>query len=300
MGHPRRRTRAELEALDDAIVAELAADHPQSVRHTFYRLTDPRLGSVAVPKTESGYKLIGRRMLQLRWSGRLPWAWITDATRRGYHVDTYDSGADFLRDMSRLYRHDLWSDCDECIEVWCESRSIGGVIEGECDRLAVSLYMSGGFSSATLIYQAADAIREHGKDTVVYYVGDYDPAGVLIDVSIADGLREHLRGADDPAIDFRRLAINREQIAEYDLPTKPRKAGERRRPDLLHTVEAEAMPAAALRELLVSAVESHLEPGALHVAKVAEQSERSELWNWAEVMEMDDDDLIAPYDGELK
>ena len=41
-------------ALDDQIRAVLAADNPQSVRHVFYRLTDPT-GPVSVPKTERGY-----------------------------------------------------------------------------------------------------------------------------------------------------------------------------------------------------------------------------------------------------
>ena len=43
----------------------LAADHPQSVRHIFYRLTDPT-GPVSVPKTEHGYNLIIRECAKMR------------------------------------------------------------------------------------------------------------------------------------------------------------------------------------------------------------------------------------------
>ena len=66
-----RRTRAVLDALDARIVDILAADHPQSVRHVFYRLTDPSLPE-AVPKTDAGYQLIVRRCTLLRRSGELP------------------------------------------------------------------------------------------------------------------------------------------------------------------------------------------------------------------------------------
>ena len=38
-----RRTDAQLEQLDAQIIAVLKEDHPQSVRHVFYRMTDPRL-----------------------------------------------------------------------------------------------------------------------------------------------------------------------------------------------------------------------------------------------------------------
>ena len=64
------------------------------------------------------------------------------------------------------------------------------------------------------------------------------------------------------------------QIAQYDLPTKPRKSTERRRLDIEHTVEAEAMPAGLLRRMLRDKIESFLPAGALAAAKVAEESER--------------------------
>ena len=39
----RRRTKAEIETFEAQIYNELLADNPQSVRHVFYRMTDPRL-----------------------------------------------------------------------------------------------------------------------------------------------------------------------------------------------------------------------------------------------------------------
>ena len=201
-----RRTEAEIAECEASILAELQDDHPQSVRHCFYRLTNPRLPG-HVPKTAAGYVAVQRSVLKMRRDGRVPWGWVTDATRRGYHVATYEDGADFLRNMTGLYRHDLWADVRERVEVWCESRSIAGVIEGECRKLAVSLYPTAGFSSATLIAQAAAEIRAHELPTVVYYIGDYDPAGVLIDQSIEAGLREHLDGG--PNLDFVRLGDQR-------------------------------------------------------------------------------------------
>ena len=39
-----RRTKARTQLLDEQIIAVLREDHPQSVRHVFYRMTDPRLG----------------------------------------------------------------------------------------------------------------------------------------------------------------------------------------------------------------------------------------------------------------
>ena len=223
----RRRTRAEVDQLDSQILDVLRVDHPQSVRHVFYRMTDPRLPE-PVEKTDNGYNQVQHRVAELRRSGKLPYSWITDATRRGYHVATFADEAEFLRNVAGQYRADVWRDAEAYCEVWCESRSIAGVIQTDCERLAVSLYPAGGFTSMTLAYQSAEYIRAYsaGRPAVIFYIGDYDPAGVLIDQDIHQKLIEHLE--EDVVIDFRRIAITPEQIQQYDLPTKPRKAGDKR------------------------------------------------------------------------
>lgn len=266
----RRRTKAELDTLDRQIIEVLRGDHPQSVRHVFYRMTDPRL-SAPVPKSEQGYKLVQRRCLKLRREGRVPYGWISDTTRRGYHVPTYDGPGDFIERSAWLYRARLWDADTPHVEVWCESRSLAGVLQSTCEALAVSLYPAGGFTSATLAYEAAREIDAEDRDgAVVLYVGDYDPAGVLIDQAIERELRSHLA----TPLTVRRLAINREQIEVFDLPTKPRKESERRRLDIQATVEAEALPAHVMRGIVRDAVEAYLPAGALDAVRVAEESER--------------------------
>lgn len=279
-----RRTRAAVEQLDRQILDVLREDHPQSTRHVFYRMTDPRLPE-PVEKSERGYRHVQDRVVKLRRAGRLPYSWITDATRRGYFVNTYTGAGDFLRSVAGLYRADLWRDAEHYVEVWTESRSIAGVIQNDCRELAVSLYPAGGFTSITLAYQAAEYINETaaGKPVTIFYIGDYDPAGVLIDLSIERELRAHL----DESIELRfvRLGITAEQIAEHDLPTKPRKTTDKRSLHIAETVEAEAMPARILRDMLREHVEALLPANALAVAKAAEVSERRYLLTLANVHE---------------
>ena len=102
----RRRTAAAVEQLEQQILDVLAADHPQSVRHVFYRMTNPRLPE-PVEKSEDGYQQVQRRIARMRRAGLIPYAWITDATRRGYFVDTFTGSGDFLRRVAGLYRSDL-------------------------------------------------------------------------------------------------------------------------------------------------------------------------------------------------
>ena len=138
----KRRTRAELEILDARIYNVLEEDHPQSVRHVFYRMVSHP--SAGVDKTENGYNLVQRRCCELRRAGIVPYGWISDATRRGYHVNTFDGGADLIAQFASLYRVNLWADASAYVEVWTESRSMAGVVEDDCRALGVSLYPAAG------------------------------------------------------------------------------------------------------------------------------------------------------------
>jgi hypothetical protein len=241
-------------------------------------MTDPRL-EVSVPKTEAGYVQVQNRMVKMRRTGLLPYDWITDSTRRGYFVNTYSGKGDFLRSVASFYRRDVWANHQSHVEVWCESRSIAGVIQGTCEKYAVSLYPAGGFSSLSLAHQAATYIQDNidygGKtEALILYVGDYDPAGVLIDRKIETELSRHL---DNVPLEFRRLAINRDQIEQYNLPTKPRKTSDRRARHITETVEAEAMPAYILRGLIESQLDELIPPSHLTALQVAEESERQAI-----------------------
>jgi len=267
-----RRTKDDVAQLDQQIIDVLVEDNPQSVRHVFYRMTNPRLPE-PVEKSDRGYRHVQDRLVKLRRNGRIPYSWITDATRRGYFVDTFNGAADFLARVKGLYRADLWREADCKCEVWTESRSIASVIQADCRELAVSLYPAGGFSSIPLAYEAAEYLNaaDDGRKVVIYFIGDYDPAGVHIDVSIERELRKHLASGID--LEFERIGITAEQILEYDLPRNFRKPNDRRALHIKETVEAEAMPAATMRALLRSNIEALLPPGAVVAAKAAEESE---------------------------
>jgi hypothetical protein len=274
-----RRTAAQVEQLEAQIYDVLEADHPQSVRHVFYRMTDPRLPE-PVEKSDRGYRHVQDRCLKMRRAGAIPYAWISDTSRAGYHTETYGSPSDFLHRVSGLYRANLWEhpDVPTFCEVWVESRSLAGTVLGLCRELAVSLYPAGGFTSASFAYEAALGLNAQGA-TTVFYIGDHDPAGVLIDVSIERELRRHLNPG--VVLDFRRIAITEMQIEMFNLPSKPRKRGERRASHIDRTVEAEAMPAGTMRAILRSHIETLLPDGLLESVRAAEQSEREQILHLA-------------------
>src|SRR5689334_8261822 len=86
-----RRTRAEVEALK-ALIYKFAAEHrPVTVRQLFYLL----VSCGAIEKTEAEYQNVVIRLVgEMRETGELPWAWITDSTRLVRKPASYSSMAD--------------------------------------------------------------------------------------------------------------------------------------------------------------------------------------------------------------
>jgi len=231
-----------------------------------------------VEKTENGYTQVQERSVRLRRSGRIPYGCFADMSRSGFFTKTFNNASDFLAQTKGLYRGNLWKDADCRCEVWVESRSIAGVLRLDCHELAVDLYPCGGFSGISFAYEAAEEHNSNTDDSRplhVFYIGDYDPAGVLIDVALERELRRHLR--PDIELSFERIGINPAQIKKYNLPTKPRNKKDKRSPHIETTVEAEAMPAKILRGILRPKVEALLPRNALRVTQVAEESERQLL-----------------------
>jgi hypothetical protein len=94
----RRRTKAELAIVDDAIAAAIAADAPVTLRGVYYRV----VSAGAVEKTEKGYDLIGRQLLKLRRSGRVSYSDITDGTRWITRPSTWTGLDQMLTDAATL------------------------------------------------------------------------------------------------------------------------------------------------------------------------------------------------------
>ena len=237
----------------------------------FYRLVGSLPG--LVEKSDRGYRRVQHQVLEMRRDGSLPWHWIVDHTRSGWHISAWETAEDFLDDVAGRYRADLWASLPALVEVWAESDSIAAVWRSECQRLGVSLYPARGFPSDSFLWEAAQKVTRTHKDRLtIIFVGDYDPSGILIDSTTRDKLLAHLPSRVE--LSWNRIAITEEQISEYDLPTRPRKASEKRRPEIRLSVEAEALPVGVLRRLVRSNIEAHIPPGHYRATQAAEESER--------------------------
>jgi hypothetical protein len=267
-----RRTNADLDALDAALHEAAQEAQPTSVRHLFYVMTTKPVG---VPKTESGYRCVQRRLLGLRRAGVIPYDWISDNTRWRVKPESDRSMDAALRRTQSFYRRDLWIEQSGYVEVWCESDSVAGVISSVTHEWDVPLLAVHGFSSESFLYDCADELADVGKPCFLYFFGDYDPSGLDIPRTVEAGLR---RFAPQAEIHFERVAVTPVQIDAWNLPGRPPKATDSRSRGFEGScVEIEAIPAAQLREMVRDCITRHIDFRTWERAKAIEREERESL-----------------------
>ena len=277
-----RRTRAQLEDLDDALVEVLDEIRPATLRQLFYAATVRGL----VDKTEAGYDLVGRRMGVLRREREELFRWLVDNTRWMRKPTTYTGLDDLLDRSARLYRRDLWQQAPVGVEIWVEKDALAGVIYEVTSEYDVPLMVTRGYSSLTFAYSAARAIRSEYKPTYLYYFGDHDPSGVDIDRVLGGYLEEFGAtelvfdelGGQQPHAIFERVAVLDWQIAAWGLPSRPTKASDSRAARFAgESVELDAIPPDQLRALVREVIERHIDQHQLERLRAIGDEERAVL-----------------------
>jgi hypothetical protein len=116
----------------------------------------------------------------------------------------------------------------------------------------------------------------------VYHLGDFDPSGV----NAGEKIEETRREMTDVEFHFERLAVTPQQIADWNLPSRPTKQTDTRAKKFgsAESVELDAINPARLRELVKAAIERHLPPARLGELKQAEERERNLLKRWQVLM----------------
>jgi hypothetical protein len=269
-----RRTQEELRELDNQLVEIVRRYRPVTVRQVFYQAVNRGI----VPKEEArGYRVVQRRLVALRDSGRIPHGYIVDGTRFVTGYTRYDDLEEFTQYAAGLYRKDYWADADVRVEIWLEKDALKGVlVPTVVNDCGLGLHVTRGFASITYLQDAAEEIEADGRPTYVYVLTDFDPSGVVI----ADKVGEELQArAPDSEITVRRLAVNREQIKRWNLPTRPTKTTDARAKKFrkvygTDSVELDAIPPDALRNLVKDAIDSHMDPWELEQFKMVEQEEK--------------------------
>lgn len=244
-----------------------------TIRHLFYLLVSAKV----IEKTETAYKNLIAHLSKWRRSGEIDFGAFVDGTRYWSGATLYDDAAAALRECARTYRRNLWSQQPYYVEVWCEKDAIRSILLNAAEPFGVPVFAAKGFASLTSLHCASQAFRQaarHGKRPVVLYFGDHDPSGLSGQAKAEQTLREQF-GVE---VDFRRLAVTADQIAEFNLPTRPAKKTDSRAKGWEgECVEVDAMSSNVLVQLAEEAITGLIDFYAWTQLENTEQLERDSL-----------------------
>jgi hypothetical protein len=113
-----------------------------------------------------------------REEGFLPWSWIVDPTRQEETVSTWDHPEEYAHDVQRAYLKNKWNGQPKHISVWSEKSTVAGTLRPVLQKYEVPFQVLHGWSGAAPVRNAAVGNVERSQDTLMLYVGDFDPSGM--------------------------------------------------------------------------------------------------------------------------
>jgi len=158
------------------------------------------------------------------------------------------------------------------IEVWVEKDSIRNFIGKLTARYRLGIQVLRGFASLSMFRRALERARKRGV-TMVLYIGDWDPSGLLIE-KVAQGEMNHEMG-----IKFVRLAITMEQIKRFHPPSRPVNIKDSRAKEYIEKYgdrcwEVEAIRPRTLLKLIEKGLRGNVPPEFLVQAEARERAAR--------------------------
>lgn len=288
-----------IEKVIGIVTTYLAAGYDLTLRQVYYQM----VARDYIPNNQQSYKRLGGIIDDARYAGLIDWDAITDRTRNLRKNAHWDDPADILRGAAQQFQFDKWEDQERRVEVWVEKDALVGIVGQVAEELDVAYFSCRGYTSSTELWSAAyrrfrEYIRVDGKEPLVIHLGDHDPSGKDMTRDIEDRLALF---AGYP-IEVHRIALNMEQIEEYQPPPNPAKLTDSRATRYIEEFGDESWELDALEPTVISELirERVLEvrDEALWEAAVEREEEAKRLLalvsdNWDEVKEH----VRSTYDG---
>lgn len=218
----KRFSKASLAIIDyaDKIIEEYAEQgYSLTLRQLYYQFVARDI----IPNHQSEYKRLGTIIADARLAGLLDWDAIEDRGRHVHIPPSWSDPASIIKVCAEQYRLDLWEGQEYRPEVWVEKEALLSVIEVACGEYRVPYFACKGYVSQSAMWEAgAKRLRKYvadGQIPLIIHLGDHDPSGIDMTRDIADRLELFAEGY----VEIKRIALNGDQIDEYNPPPNPAK-----------------------------------------------------------------------------
>src|SRR5918912_4161307 len=219
-----------------------------TLRQLFYRLVSDE----TLRNTQSDYTQLAHRTAALRRDQTFPA--MVDRTRALSRMESWDSIEEAVNERVKEFRldHSEGQSCD--IFLFVEKSALENQLWSWFGHLGIGIAALRGYHSVPLEWQIKASVRHRSRRNgferrVALYIGDYDSSGKAIERNFWRHVRPFFHEVE-------RVALDWDQVEEYDLPLQLGKAGDTRAVAFAaeHNgenvqVEADALPPDVLRGL---------------------------------------------------
>lgn len=262
----------------NAIIAEYIADGYSITLRTLYYQFVAR-GKIA--NTQRSYDRLGKIISDGRLAGLIDWDGLDDNLRKLEKLAAWVDPHDMIDGCIDQYRVDPWTDQPYYLEVWVEKEALVGVIEGVCDEWRVPYFACKGYTSQSAQYRAGMRIWERAradKQCVILHLGDHDPSGIHMTLDN----RKRLSMFAGRPIEVCRLALNYDQVQQYDPPPNPVKFTDSRSEGYIaehgyESWELDALPPNVIAEIIRTAIFEYLDRDLFDKSIAREDEGREEI-----------------------
>lgn len=272
--------RVLIEQINGIIDEYNAAGYGLTLRQVYYQL----VARGVIPNNERSYKNVGELVSNGRVAGLIDWDAIEDRTRYIRCLPHWNNPAEIVAGAAAQYRIDLWDTQPQYVEVWVEKDALIGIIERTAQRHDVPCFSCRGYTSQSEMWNAAQRImyksRQGARPCTIIHLGDHDPSGI----DMTRDIRERLAmfGAESCEITVNRIALNMDQITEYNPPPNPAKLTDTRAEKYIQEFgetswELDALEPGSLDKLVGRAIEQYVDEDLMDEAKERQRDEKKQL-----------------------
>lgn len=171
--------------------------------------------------SQKNYKRLGDIISNARLDGRVDWNALVDHTRFVRSLAHFADPGEIIGATIHNFNVDMWENQKYRPEIWIEKDALVSVFERVANVYDVPLFSCRGYTSQSAMWRAAGRLQEYmreGKTPVIFHFGDHDPSGLDMSRDITDRLTMFM--GEGP---LKRIALNMDQVEEYDPPPNPAK-----------------------------------------------------------------------------
>jgi len=276
----RSSTLALIETINGIVEEYRAEGYDLTLRQLYYQCVSRDI----IPNNQKSYDKLGRDVGNARMTGLIDWTAIIDRTRLLRGNNHWGAPSDIMNSAAESFAVDKWSrEYGQKIrpEVWVEKDALVGVVGRVCDELDVNYFSCRGYTSLSEMWSASQRLlkyKKQGQTPFVIHLGDHDPSGIDMSRDITDRLETFTRRE----LEFERIALNIDQVEEYNPPPNPAKLSDSRATAYIarfgdESWELDALRPTVIAELITEAVESCRDDEAWEQAVEHEEGQIKEL-----------------------